>query len=114
MSLLSVYPFSVQDRILVALLQAALTILPFLIAAALTAKLWRYIAAVRKFGTANLTPARANVLRRRHPALKAIQEITVLLGLVMGGLAIQAGYIAQGICNCAGITDYENSGGFLN
>ncbi len=105
---------SVQSTILVALLQAALTILPFLIVAALVTKLWRYTTAVRAFGTANLTPARSKTLRRRHPALRALQEITLLLGLVMGGLAIQAGYIAQGMCNCDGITDYQGSGGFLN
>lgn len=113
MSLIDMY-VSVEGTIVVALGRAAVTILPVLIVVALVTNLWRYIAAVRAFGTANLTPARADELRRRSPSLKALQTITLLLGLVIGGIVIQAGYIAEGMCSCRGMSEYDASGGFLN
>jgi len=49
---------------------------------------------LRRFGTAHVTRAQLETMRKHHPLLRKLSWLTTVLALLCGGLLIQLGYMA--------------------
>jgi hypothetical protein len=77
------------------LLDAAWPVAVALVPIAMTLMLARHAAAVRRFHTAHLTHAQHLILRDRHRVVRWLANAATGLALVLGGLVVQIGILAE-------------------
>ncbi len=75
--------------------EIALWLLPVLVPMAMTLKIMRYLAAVRRFGTAQLDAAQRLELYAHHGAVRWLAHATMALTMIFVGLVLQAGITAE-------------------
>jgi uncharacterized membrane protein YccF (DUF307 family) len=104
---------TIEQLLLSALASLWLVTLPFLVLADFALRVTRHFVAMRTFGTTHVNSEQLLDLTRRNPLLRGLCLIATVLALILGGSIIQAGYIAEGLCECRDL-DYGLSSGFLN
>lgn len=77
-----------------ALASMALATIVLLLPTAAVLALMRHTISLRKFGTAHVSRAQLERMRKGHPLVRKLSHATTVLALISGGLLVQLGYMA--------------------